>query len=398
MGGDERWRRLSLDELWQEVLTQQFHDILPGSSIAWVHADAEATHARVEQQLRRRIADILATLAPATPTLTNVASHDRDEIVIVDDSTSSIVEGVAGAPSGSGPTQSLAGGGLAFRARVPGNGLAPAVARAVDDHVVVTDRSMTNHHLAVRWDDAGNLTSIIDVEHAREIVPERAVGAVLELAPDHPVEYDAWDLEVWTPANAKPLTTADQITVVDDGPLVGTVARRSILRRFDGLSHVLAARRQPTPRHPHRDRLARATSTCFRWCSRSTCTPTPRRATCSSGSVRRPTHPTTSWDAAKFEVCAHRYVDIAEPGFGVAILNDGRYGHGVFDGQVRVSLLRAARYPDPDADQGSHASTWRSYPHGTGLADVVAEAERVQRAGPRGERHRPPRSPRRSCR
>ena len=94
------------------------------------------------------------------------------------------------------------------------------------------------------------------------------------------------------------------------------------------------------------------------------------------GSVRRPTHPTTSWDAAKFEVCAHRYVDIAEPDFGVAILNNGRYGHGVFDGQVRVSLLRAARYPDPDADQGRHAVDLAVYPHGSGLADVVREAER----------------------
>lgn len=64
----------------------------------------------------------------------------------------------------------------------------------------------------------------------------------------------------------------------------------------------------------------------------------------------RPTHASTSWDAAKFEVCAHRYVDLSEPGFGVAVLNDGRYGHGVQDGGVRVSLLRAAKYPDPVQD------------------------------------------------
>ncbi len=178
------------------MLTQQFHDILPGSSIAWVHADAEAIHARVEQQLRDRIAASLATLAPGTPTLTNVASHDRDEVVIVDDHVDELIEAM---PAGTHPTQSLAAGGLAFRARVPGNGLAPAVPLPVDDRVVVTDRSMTNHHLAVRWDDAGNLTSIIDVGHAREIVPDRAVAAVLELAVDHPVEYDAWDLEAWTP-------------------------------------------------------------------------------------------------------------------------------------------------------------------------------------------------------
>ena len=95
------------------------------------------------------------------------------------------------------------------------------------------------------------------------------------------------------------------------------------------------------------------------------------------GSVRRPTHASTSWDAAKFEVCAHRYVDVAEPAFGVAVLDDGRYGHALFDGAVRVSLARAARYPDPLPDQGRHEVTVSLFPHGPGLADVVAEAERL---------------------
>jgi alpha-mannosidase len=88
-------------------------------------------------------------------------------------------------------------------------------------------------------------------------------------------------------------------------------------------------------------------------------------------------HRSTSWDAAKFEVCAHRYVDVSEPSFGVAVLNDGRYGHCVFDGAIRVSLARAAKYPDPTADHGRHAVTVGLLPHGAGLADVVAEAERL---------------------
>jgi alpha-mannosidase len=95
------------------------------------------------------------------------------------------------------------------------------------------------------------------------------------------------------------------------------------------------------------------------------------------GAVRRPVHRSTSWDAAKFEVCAHRYVDVSEPSFGVAVLNDGRYGHCVFDGAIRVSLARAAKYPDPTADHGRHAVTVGLLPHGAGLADVVAEAERL---------------------
>jgi alpha-mannosidase len=93
------------------------------------------------------------------------------------------------------------------------------------------------------------------------------------------------------------------------------------------------------------------------------------------GHVMRPTHASNSWDAAKFEVCAHRYVDVSEPGFGVAMLNDGRYGHCVQDGGVRVSLLRAARFPDPVQDRGKHQVTISILPHGSGLHDVLREAE-----------------------
>jgi alpha-mannosidase len=93
------------------------------------------------------------------------------------------------------------------------------------------------------------------------------------------------------------------------------------------------------------------------------------------GHVMRPTHASTSWDAAKFEVCAHRYVDLSEPSFGVAVLNDGRYGHGVQDGGIRVSLLRAAKYPDPTQDHGQHSVTISLLPHGPGLHEVLRQAE-----------------------
>ena len=95
------------------------------------------------------------------------------------------------------------------------------------------------------------------------------------------------------------------------------------------------------------------------------------------GVVGRPTHPSSPWDAAKFEVCAHRFVDVSEPEFGVAVLNTGRYGHSVFDGAIRVSLARAARYPDPSADLGSHRVTLGLCCHGPGLADVRAAASRL---------------------
>jgi alpha-mannosidase len=259
---------------------------------------------------------------------------------------------------------------------VPGLAIAPAVAVGAVDRVVVTDRTMANAHLAVGWDLDGNLRSVIDVAHARELLPAGALGAVLELGVDRPVHYDAWDLEAWARTDPERLLTADRVTVVEDGPLVGMVQlQRSFGPSSATLTYVLRA---GSPRLDvvvdvdwhHQEHLL---SIAFPLDVRADL------ATCGIqfGAVRRPTHGSTTWDAAKFEVCAHRYVDVAEPDFGVAVLNNGRYGHGLFGGSVRVSLARAAKFPDPGADRGRHTVTLALFPHGPGLADVVAEAERL---------------------
>ena len=274
-----------------------------------------------------------------------------------------------------GQTQALADGRVAFRAHVPGLGMAPAEALEPADRVVVTDRSMKNGRVAVSWDLDGNLRSIIDVAHARELVPAGELGAVLELAVDQPVRYDAWDLESWVRRDPEQLTRGS-VEVIESGPLIGMVR---VQRAFGPSSAVLTyVVRAGSPRvdvqveldwHHDEHLLTLAVPLDVR----------ADMATCGVqfGAVRRPTHASTSWDAAKFEVCAHRYVDVSEPSFGVAVLNDGRYGHALFDGAVRVSLARAARYPDPDPDKGRHEVTVSLLPHGAGLAGVVAEAERL---------------------
>ena len=216
---------------------------------------------------------------------------------------------------------------------------------------------------------------MIDLAHARELLPTGERAAVLELAPDRPVRYDAWDLESWTPGLARQLLEPVSVEVIERGPLVGRVrVRHEFGESSATLTYTLRAG------SPRLDIGVE-----FDWRSPehllSISFPLDVRADTAAcdiqfGHVRRPTHPSNSWDAAKFEVCAHRYVDVSEPDFGVAVLNDGRYGHGLFDGRVRVSLARAARYPDPDADQGEHAVNLAVFPHGAGLVDVVAEAER----------------------
>ena len=94
------------------------------------------------------------------------------------------------------------------------------------------------------------------------------------------------------------------------------------------------------------------------------------------GSVERPTHKNTSWDAARFEVCGHKYMDISDYGYGVSLLNDCKYGHNVDNGTMKLSLFKCATYPDPDADKGEHIFTYSLFPH----AGNYREAGTVQLA------------------
>jgi alpha-mannosidase len=364
----------ALDHLWREVLTQQFHDILPGSSIAWVHDDAEEVFDRIAADLEERISERLGGLLHGDSAVANPATLDRREVIAVDD-----------VPPGDGPTQVLADGRTACVVRAPGLGIEPIKAMPCDDRVVVTDRSMANSYVAMTWDLDGSIVSVIDVVRGRELVPAGRAAAVLELAADHPVRYDAWDVESWTVAGGTPMTDTESVTIEERGPLLGAVAVRKVFGPSSAtVRYVLRA---GSPRVDieialdwhHDEHLLSMVFPVDVHTDTASCG-------VQFGAVKRPTHASTSWDAAKFEVCAHRFVDVAEPDFGVAVLNNGRYGHGLFGPgpggaaqgtEVRVSLARAAKYPDPGADHGHHDVTLALFPHGPGLADVVAEAERL---------------------
>ncbi len=349
-----------LDALWKDVLLQQFHDIIPGSSITWVYEDAEAAHERIAARLEAMIAEALERLVPG-PSVVNAAGHARREVI------------AANVAPASGSSQRLTDGRHAFVTEVAAFGLAPLVGHDVEHPVQVTEHSFANGLIAVHWDLEGNLTSIIDVRAGRELLPTG--GKVhLQLAPDHPIEYDAWDLEGWTPGLGVELGEPTDVRVVDSGPLMATLR---VTRSF-GRSTLT----QDITMRAGSARLDIAFDIDWHEDEQLLSLVVPldvrtREAACDIqfGHAMRPTHTSTTWDAAKFEVCAHRFVDVSEPAFGVAVLNDGRYGHGLQDGGVRVSLLRAARFPSPVQDIGLHRVTIGILPHGAGLTDVLREAE-----------------------
>ncbi|MGK5548260.1 alpha-mannosidase [Streptomyces sp. URMC 127] len=344
----------ALDRIWKTVLLHQFHDILPGTSIAWVHREAAQTYAAVAAELEKIVAGALEALAGngtdgGGTVVFNAAPHGRGEVPAF---------GAAAAAGTVPPVASVApvprdGGGF-----VLDNGL-----------------------LRAEVDGRGLVVSVYDPAAGREAIAAGAAANLLQLHPDFPNMWDAWDVDHFYRNTVTDLPDAETVEAADDGAVrvvrvfgSSRVEQRISLpagqRRLDIATEVdwhetEKFLKAAFPLDVHADRVAAETQ---------------------FGHLYRPTHTNTSWDAAKFEACAHRFVHLEEPGWGVAVVNDSTYGYDVTrsarpDGTgttttVRLSLLRAPRFPDPRTDQGTHRFRYALVPSAS-VGDAVREGYRI---------------------
>lgn len=342
----------ALEQAWHTVLLQQFHDILPGSSIAWVHQEAERHYAEVAESLGELINTAVRALA------------GRGEGSLT----------LNAAPYAVGGIPAL--GGSAGDTSAPD---APPRLEHTADGII-----LRNAHVAVRIDGNGLVSSLRDLRADRELIPVGSRACLLQLHRDTPTQWDGWDVDEHYRRTVTDLITADSIEDLPATPhRVGVRVTRSFgastvvqeislgagSTAIDVSLEIDWHERQKLlklsfPLDVHADRAA---------------------SEIQFGHVYRPTHNNTSWDAARFETCAHRWVHVGEPGYGVAVANDSTYGHdigrtvddsGHTTTTVRLSLLRAALFPDPSADQGRHEMTV-SVRVGAGIADAVAEGYRL---------------------
>jgi len=333
-----------LDRLWKSVLLNQFHDILPGSSIAWVHREAEETYAAVAEELTDIITSAQESLAGAgTSTVVfNAAPHAQADVP-------SGGAAVAGAFTGTPVEVSETSAGF-----VLSNGL-----------------------IRVVVDASGLVTSVHDIAADREVLAGPA--NLLQLHPDFPNMWDAWDVDSFYRNSVTDLTTVDSVALeVKDPDRVAIRINRSFSQST--VTQLVALRAGSTCLEITTDVDWHETEKFLKLAF-----PLDVRADRSAseiqfGHVFRPTHTNTSWDAAKFEICAHRWLHLAEPGYGVALTNDSTYGHDVtrtaHTTTVRASLLRAPRFPDPRTDHGPHRFR-HTLVAGASIPDAVREGYRV---------------------
>ncbi|MDQ6658831.1 MAG: glycosyl hydrolase-related protein [Actinomycetota bacterium] len=334
----------ALDRLWKVLLLHQFHDILPGSSISWVHREAAEAYAAIATELESLIANALAVLAGQgdRPMLFNATPHRWDEVPAM--------------------------GGLAT-AR-------PSAVRPVPDG---DGYLLDNGLLRVCIDARGLLSSVLDLRRGREVLSPGVPGNLLQLHPDTPVMFDAWDVDSYYRHSVTDLVDADSVEATDDAVVVVRSFGRSVVRQRISLpAQVARVDLEADIDWQEQEKILKA--------SFDVDVQTDRSASeIQFGHVYRATHTNTTWEAAKFEICAHRWVQVAEPGYGVAIVNDSTYGHdisradrqgGGVSSRMRLSLLRAPLSPDPLTDQGRHRLRYALVP-GAKIDDAVREGYRI---------------------
>lgn len=376
-------RRQMLDDAWRVLLLHEFHDILPGSSIGPVYADAQVAMDGLKDTLDVVIAEAALAVgghigvggdhllalnpapfartglleAPSPPASQRYAyARDGEEVVFpaqaAHDGSATVLLEMQELPA-----HSITGMRLVNGAEEDGAGESVAKAARADEHW------LENQFFRIELDAKGEISSCVDkrVEGGRELVASGQTLNRLEAFDDRPAHFDAWDIDLGYEDKPIPIGQA-RVEVEETGPLRATlritraVGASTITQRVSVYRSIMRVDFRTTIDWHERHVLLKAAFPLDLRARTAT-------ANVQFGAIERATHRNTSWEQARFEMVAHQWVDVSEGDYGVSLLNDGRYGHDVHDNVIRITLLRSPTYPDPEADQGVHEVTYSLYPH-----------------------------------
>jgi alpha-mannosidase len=363
----------TLRQAWELVCLNQFHDIIPGSSIGPVYVESQRQYAEIEQMAADVRAQALSVIgrhlggeANTSVLLANPSGFPRHDLSFWPGQlpAAHVLRRVDGAPV---PAQATPTGTWIAAGELPPFSVTRLIVAegetpTPDASLLVTPTLLENRYLRVELNSAGDVTRLYDRANQREILPGGAVANQFQAFEDRPLNWDAWDVDIYFDEKMWTSDPATTVNVVEAGPLRATLEIRRRILHSDYVQRISLAFNRPglevdthidwRERHillkvafPV-DILAPSATYEIQW-----------------GNVQRPTHRNTSWDWARFETCAQKWVDLSEGGYGVSLLNDCKYGHDVQDNVMRLSLLRSPTLPDPEADQGEHHFAYTLWPH-----------------------------------
>ncbi|MBE9916214.1 alpha-mannosidase [Paenibacillus donghaensis] len=384
-----------LAESWEIVLRNQFHDIIPGSSIHEVYEDSKLEYEEAAKLALAAIDNGLAGLdakdsgkseqgldagtGQGQPVrIFNALGWTRSFLAEVDANEAAELAwysadgaklDVQAVPGDSGKVmvavQDVPAYGFTTiygrREEKKQSGNAVDLNKAAEAWTIGTDRIETPYY-SISLNETGQIASLYDKQSGREVLKPGQPANVLQVFEDKPMAHDAWDIDIYYQDKMTVIDGLQEASVLEAGPLRGVLKLVYAYQNSAIEQHLTVYRDHPridfktrVDWHEHQQLL----KTAFPVEIRST------KATyeIQFGNVERPTHWNTSWDYARFESVAQRWVDLSEGGYGVSLLNDCKYGHDIRNHVIRLSLIKSAVYPDGNADQGLHEFTYSLYPH-----------------------------------
>lgn len=376
-----------LTDMWKTVLLNQFHDILPGSSVKEVYEVTKEEYAAIEKEAAGLIQadlDVISKDASGV-TLFNTAGFVRDDMTCLGDVDAAALVDEAGKAY---PVQMTGDGAYVWVEGLPSKGYRgyelsgssageKEISRCGETPFRIEGYSIETPFYKVSFDDDGFMASVYDKEFERELFLQGEKGNLLRVYEDKPQDYDNWDIEIYYKEKHWDVDQVVSMEWIACGSLMavlevkkefcGCMINQKIKfygksRRIDFETyvdwkmgqHLLKAH---FPLDVHTDEAS---------------------FDIQFGNVTRKTHKNTSWDVARFESCGHKWADVSEGGFGVSLLNDCKYGHSVEDTNIGLTLLKSGILPNPTTDQEEHRFTYSLYPHKGGFREGNTMFEAVK--------------------
>lgn len=384
----DRMEQEKLTDGWKHILTNQFHDIIPGSSIREVYEDTRMDYEWIEQNARETEQDFWRAVTSGTKddyTVVNALNWERNELVMLPEMRDG---SFFDSQKNTLRTQRTENGTLVEVTGIPSMGY-EVITFVPEDSLTACENqdvrkkipfftegyNIETPYYQVSFNEKGQMSRIYDKTYEREVLAEKMCGNVFQMFEDKPMRYDAWDIDLFYQEKMREITEITEYTVTRSGTLVLTVHLAWIYQNSSisqDIKFYAESRRIDFETKVDYHEQHQLLKVAF---------PVDIRSTYATydiqyGNVRRPNHWNTSWDQARFESVAHRFADLSEHDYGVSLLNDCKYGYDIKDNVIRLSLLKAATHPDYVQDQGEHEFTYSLYPH----AGDFVEGKTVQEA------------------
>lgn len=368
-----------LDAMWKTVLLNQFHDILPGSSIREVYEVTKKEYEQITAQREALAKERMEALADGGSGITifNTTGMERSDVVMLGDVAGEALADENGAVY---PVQQTADGAIACVEHLPSKGYRSYTVRKeaapVETPFVLTD----DHHLETPYyritlDENGLFTGIFDKENDREVLKQGERANLMRMYEDKPIYYDNWDIDIYYTEKFWDVDALDHMEWTELGPV------RATLELTRTISNSLI--RQKIHFYAKNRRIEFETYVDWKEHQHLLKVHFPvdvhtDEATfdIQFGNLTRKVHQNTSWDKARFESCGQKWMDLSEGHYGVSLLNDCKYGHSVKDSNMALTLIKSGIEPNPMTDYEEHFFTYALYPHAEGwrAAGTVREA------------------------